>query len=93
MTPEHHTRYKNAWLKYKSIFSYLENYKMDDFLELSQELRELRYELDQAIVCFSRDEFQEFKKTLHGFVELPGIPVWTENINAFSDNDWMKEGF
>lgn len=54
--PEHHNRYRKAWEEYSTCFDKVR-------------AKELEREMDSAQNHFGWDEFQEFKKTLPGYIE------------------------
>jgi len=89
-TPEHHTRFRNAWLQYYYLTRY--GRPSTDFSsDFMRDARRLEHEMDQAQNCFTRDEFEEFQRTLPSY-----LGVWPDNDkdkDTEKDVDWMKEGF
>lgn len=93
-TPDHHTRYRKAWLEYYHLTRY--GRPSTDFSsDFMRDAYRLEHEMDQAQNYFTWDEFQEFKRTLPGFLD-----IWPDNcegideaIEIEKDVDWMKEGF
>lgn len=84
-TPEHHTRYRNAWLSWLSLNRYdYNNSALDEQFRLEDEM-------DQAQNDFTWDEFQQFKITLPFYFDIfPDIEI-KKHIEI--DVDWVKEGF
>ena len=75
--PDHQLRYARAWTLYR-----------DDTLD-DESRQILEREMDSAQNHFGWDEFQEFKQTLHGFVQFWG--EWKRELLKQNSQDMTSD--